>query len=139
MFTFANLAMRVARIINIVLTTAMILCFIINEINIIVMGFYSMEIHNASIYFTLFNIASAILHVRIESSVKEDISVNKGVLLSNIIVLSILLLIVLFFLASISKTSYKESHCVYSLFCYLSLSIMFWGFLPISQIIIPPE
>ena len=46
MFTFANLMMMLARIVNIILTTAMILCFVINEISIIVMGFYSMEIHN---------------------------------------------------------------------------------------------
>ena len=63
MFTFANLAMRVARIFNIILTTAMILCFVINEISIIVVGFYSMEIHNASIYFTLFNICLILFRV----------------------------------------------------------------------------
>ena len=71
MFTFANLAMRVARIINIVLTTAMILCFVINEISIIVMGFYSMEIHNASIYFTLFNICLILFRIMMTLIEKE--------------------------------------------------------------------
>ena len=71
MFTFANLAMRVARIINIVLTTAMILCFVINEISIIVVGFYSMEIHNASIYFTLFNICLILFRVMMTLIEKE--------------------------------------------------------------------
>lgn len=71
MFTFANLAMRVARIINIVLTTAMILCFMINEISIIVVGFYSMEIHNASIYFTLFNICLILFRVMMTLIEKE--------------------------------------------------------------------
>ena len=63
MFTFANLMVLLARIVNIILTMAMILCFIINEISIIVMGFYSMEIHNASIYFTLFNICLILFRV----------------------------------------------------------------------------
>ena len=71
MFTFANLAMRVARIFNIILTTAMILCFVINEISIIVVGFYSMEIHNASIYFTLFNICFILFRVMITIIEKE--------------------------------------------------------------------
>lgn len=63
MFTFANIMMKVARIFNIILTMAMILCFVINEISIIVVGFYSMEIHNASIYFTLFNICLILFRV----------------------------------------------------------------------------
>lgn len=71
MFTFANLAMRVARIMNIILTTAMILCFVINEISIIVVGFYSMEIHNASIYFTLFNICLILFRVMMTLIEKE--------------------------------------------------------------------
>ena len=71
MFTFANLAMRVARIFNIILTTAMILCFVINEISIIVVGFYSMEIHNASIYFTLFNICLILFRVMMTLIEKE--------------------------------------------------------------------
>lgn len=71
MFTFANLAMRVARIINIILTTAMILCFVINEISIIVVGFYSMEIHNTSIYFTLFNICLILFRVMMTLIEKE--------------------------------------------------------------------
>ena len=71
MFTFANLAMRVARIFNIILTTAMILCFVINEISIIVVGFYSMEIHNASIYFTLFNICFILFRVMMTLIEKE--------------------------------------------------------------------
>ena len=71
MFTFANLAMRVARIINIILTTAMILCFVINEISIIVVGFYSMEIHNASIYFTLFNVCLILFRVMMTLIEKE--------------------------------------------------------------------
>ena len=71
MFTFANLAMRVARIINIVLMTAMILCFVINEISIIVVGFYSMEIHNASIYFTLFNVCLILFRVMMTLIEKE--------------------------------------------------------------------
>ena len=71
MFTFANLAMRVARIFNIILTMAMILCFVINEISIIVVGFYSMEIHNASIYFTLFNICLILFRVMMTLIEKE--------------------------------------------------------------------
>ena len=71
MFTFANLAMRVARIMNIILTTAMILCFVINEISIIVVGFYSIEIHNASIYFTLFNICLFLFRVMMTLIEKE--------------------------------------------------------------------
>lgn len=71
MFTFANLAMRVARIFNIILTTAMILCFVINEISIIIVGFYSMEIHNASIYFTLFNICLILFRVMMTLIEKE--------------------------------------------------------------------
>ena len=71
MFTFTNLAMRVARIINIILTTAMILCFVINEISIIIVGFYSMEIHNASIYFTLFNICLILFRVMMTLIEKE--------------------------------------------------------------------
>ena len=70
-FTFANFMMILARIVNIILTTAMILCFIINEINIIVMGFYSMEIHNASIYFTLFNICLILFRVMMTLIEKE--------------------------------------------------------------------
>lgn len=71
MFTFANLMMTMARIVNIILTMAMILCFIINEINIIVMGFYSMEIHNASIYFTLFNICLILFRIMMTLIEKE--------------------------------------------------------------------
>ena len=71
MFTFANLIVLLARIVNIILTTAMILCFIINEINIIVMEFYSMEIHNASIYFTLFNICLILFRVMMTLIEKE--------------------------------------------------------------------
>ena len=71
MFTFANLMMMLARIVNIILTVAMILCFIINEINIIVMGFYSMEIHNASIYFTLFNICLILFRIMMTLIEKE--------------------------------------------------------------------
>ena len=71
MFTFANLMMTLARIVNIILTMAMILCFIINEINIIVMGFYSMEIHNASIYFTLFNVCLILFRVMMTLIEKE--------------------------------------------------------------------
>ena len=71
MFTFANFMMILARIVNIILTTAMILCFIINEINIIVMGFYSMEIHNASIYFTLFNICLILFRIMMTLIEKE--------------------------------------------------------------------
>ena len=71
MFTFANLMMTLARIVNIILTAAMILCFIINEINIIVMGFYSMEIHNASIYFTLFNICLILFRIMMTLIEKE--------------------------------------------------------------------
>ena len=71
MFTFTNLAMRAARIMNIILTTAMILCFVINEISIIVVGFYSMEIHNASIYFTLFNICFILFRVMMTLIEKE--------------------------------------------------------------------
>ena len=71
MFTFANLVMRVARIFNIILTTAMILCFVINEISIIIVGFYSMEIHNASIYFTLFNICLILFRVMMTLIEKE--------------------------------------------------------------------
>ena len=71
MFTFANLMMLLARIVNIILTIAMILCFIINEINIIVMGFYSMEIHNASIYFTLFNICLILFRIMMTLIEKE--------------------------------------------------------------------
>ena len=71
MFTFANFMMIVARIVNIILTMAMILCFIINEINIIVMGFYSMEIHNASIYFTLFNICLILFRIMMTLIEKE--------------------------------------------------------------------
>lgn len=71
MFTFVNLAMRAARIMNIILTTAMILCFVINEISIIVVGFYSMEIHNASIYFTLFNICLILFRVMMTLIEKE--------------------------------------------------------------------
>ena len=71
MFTFANLAMRVARIFNIILTMAMILCFVINEISIIVVGFYSIEIHNASIYFTLFNICLILFRVMMTLIEKE--------------------------------------------------------------------
>lgn len=71
MFTFANVMMKVARIFNIVLTTAMILCFVINEISIIVVGFYSMEIHNASIYFTLFNICLILFRVMMTLIEKE--------------------------------------------------------------------
>lgn len=71
MFTFANLAMRAARIMNIILTTAMILCFVINEISIIIVGFYSMEIHNASIYFTLFNICLILFRVMMTLIEKE--------------------------------------------------------------------
>ena len=71
MFTFANVMMKVARIINIILTTAMILCFVINEISIIVVGFYSMEIHNASIYFTLFNICLILFRVMMTLIEKE--------------------------------------------------------------------
>ena len=63
MFTFANLMMKTARIVNIILATMMIFCFVINEISIIVVGFYSMEIHNASIYFTLFNICLILFRV----------------------------------------------------------------------------
>ena len=71
MFTFANFMMILARIVNIILTTAMILCFIINEINIIIMGFYSMEIHNASIYFTLFNICLILFRIMMTLIEKE--------------------------------------------------------------------
>ena len=71
MFTFANFMMILARIVNIILTTAMILCFIINEINIIVMGFYSIEIHNASIYFTLFNICLILFRIMMTLIEKE--------------------------------------------------------------------
>ena len=71
MFTFENFMMRLARIVNIILTMAMILCFIINEINIIVMGFYSMEIHNASIYFTLFNICLILFRIMMTLIEKE--------------------------------------------------------------------
>ena len=71
MFTFANLMMTLARIVNIILTVAMILCFIINEINIIVMGFYSMEIHNASIYFTLINICLILFRIMMTLIEKE--------------------------------------------------------------------
>ena len=71
MFTFANLMMTLARIVNIILTVAMILCFIINEINIIVMGFYSMEIHNAIIYFTLFNICLILFRIMMTLIEKE--------------------------------------------------------------------
>lgn len=71
MFTFANFMMILARIVNIILTTAMILCFVINEINIIVMGFYSMEIHNASIYFTLFNICLILFRIMMTLIEKE--------------------------------------------------------------------
>ena len=71
MFTFANLMMTLARIVNIILTRAMILCFIINKINIIVMGFYSMEIHNASIYFTLFNVCLILFRVMMTLIEKE--------------------------------------------------------------------
>ena len=71
MFTFANLMITMARIVNIILTMAMILCFIINEINIIVMGFYSMEIHNASIYFTLFNICLILFRIMMTLIEKE--------------------------------------------------------------------
>ena len=71
MFTFANFMMILARIVNIILTVAMILCFIINEINIIVMGFYSMEIHNASIYFTLFNICLILFRIMMTLIEKE--------------------------------------------------------------------
>ena len=71
MFTFANLMMTLARIVNIILTMVMILCFIINEINIIVMGFYSMEIHNASIYFTLFNVCLILFRVMMTLIEKE--------------------------------------------------------------------
>ena len=71
MFTFANFMMILARIVNIILTTAMILCFIINEINIIVMGFYSMEIHNASIYITLFNICLILFRIMMTLIEKE--------------------------------------------------------------------
>lgn len=71
MFTFANVMMKVARIFNIILTTAMILCFVINEISIIVVGFYSMEIHNASIYFTLFNICLILFRVMMTLIEKE--------------------------------------------------------------------
>ena len=71
MFTFANVMMKVARIFNIILTTAMILCFVINEISIIVVGFYSMEIHNASIYFTLFNICLILFRIMMTLIEKE--------------------------------------------------------------------
>ena len=71
MFTFANVMMKVARIFNIILTMAMILCFVINEIIIIVVGFYSMEIHNASIYFTLFNICLILFRVMMTLIEKE--------------------------------------------------------------------
>ena len=71
MFTFANFMMILARIVNIILTTAMILCFVINEISIIVVGFYSMEIHNASIYFTLFNICFILFRVMMTLIEKE--------------------------------------------------------------------
>ena len=71
MFTFANIMMKVARIFNIILTMAMILCFVINEISIIVVGFYSMEIHNASIYFTLFNICLILFRVMMTLIEKE--------------------------------------------------------------------
>ena len=71
LFTFTTLAMRVTRIINIILTTAMILCFVINEISIIIVGFYSMEIHNASIYFTLFNICLILFRVMMTLIEKE--------------------------------------------------------------------
>ena len=71
MFTFANVMMKVARIFNIILTTAMILCFVINEISIIVVGFYSIEIHNASIYFTLFNICLILFRVMMTLIEKE--------------------------------------------------------------------
>lgn len=71
MFTFANVMMKVARIFNIILTMAMILCFVINEISIIVVGFYSMEIHNASIYFTLFNICLILFRVMMTLIEKE--------------------------------------------------------------------
>ena len=71
MFTFANFMMILARIVNIILMTAMILCFVINEINIIVMGFYSMEIHNASIYFTLFNICLILFRIMMTLIEKE--------------------------------------------------------------------
>lgn len=71
MFTFANVIMKVARIFNIILTTAMILCFVINEISIIIVGFYSMEIHNASIYFTLFNICLILFRVMMTLIEKE--------------------------------------------------------------------
>lgn len=71
MFTFANFMMILARIVNIILTMAMILCFVINEISIIVMGFYSMEIHNASIYFTLFNICLILFRIMMTLIEKE--------------------------------------------------------------------
>lgn len=71
MFTFANVMMKVARIFNIILTMAMILCFVINEISIIIVGFYSMEIHNASIYFTLFNICLILFRVMMTLIEKE--------------------------------------------------------------------
>ena len=71
MFTFANVMMKVARIFNIILTTAMILCFVINEISIIVVGFYSIEIHNASIYFTLFNLCVILFRVMMTLIEKE--------------------------------------------------------------------
>lgn len=71
MFTFANVMMKVARIFNIILTMAMILCFVINEISIIVVGFYSKEIHNASIYFTLFNICLILFRVMMTLIEKE--------------------------------------------------------------------
>ena len=71
MFTFANVMMKVARIFNIILTMVMILCFVINEISIIIVGFYSMEIHNASIYFTLFNICLILFRVMMTLIEKE--------------------------------------------------------------------
>ena len=71
MFTFANVMMKVARIFNIILTMVMILCFVINEISIIVVGFYSIEIHNASIYFTLFNICLILFRVMMTLIEKE--------------------------------------------------------------------
>ena len=54
-FKFANMAMKIARLSNLILIMLMISCFIYNEISIITIGYYNIAIHNASIYFILFN------------------------------------------------------------------------------------
>ena len=54
-FQIANLAMKLARISNIVFLALMVLCFVYNEANLFGTGYYDIQIHNSSIFFMLLN------------------------------------------------------------------------------------